>query len=128
MEPERRSGVAQTLDDAIETIVIPGQINGTAIINDLMIRIGEQLEQHDSLREIDVYDGYSARVSIDLQFGGVYPVAVAADVTVGSIDPKKPVQRVEVVADVTGKPDNSGSLEQTREQVQQAWLTLRPQS
>ena len=79
----------------IEAISVPGSMSGTAIIRDLLGRIGDRLSRDCSLRAIDVYSGYSYRVTVELQLADVYATAVTAELAVGRIDPKLEVQQIE---------------------------------
>jgi hypothetical protein len=95
----------------MEIVSTPGRIAGGAIIDDLCAKIAAQLERSDSLRDLDIYSGYSARVHIDLQLADVYPTEVAAEVSVGNIDPQRPVERLVLDAEAVGDAEPDTSLE-----------------
>jgi hypothetical protein len=82
--------------DDFEPISVPGAISGSAIIDDLLNRISEKLSRDCALRETDAYQGYSATVQIRLQLADVYPVEVAAQVEVGTINPGQPSEQITV--------------------------------
>jgi hypothetical protein len=103
-----------TLQPNMELVGVPGAISGTAIIDDLLNRIGERLSRDCALRETDAYQGYSATVQINLQLADVYPVEVAAQVAVGTVDAAQPSTRIamNVTADVvTARAGTEPSLE-----------------
>lgn len=56
-----------TLTPIMKPISVPGQISGTAIINDLLARIADRLVHSCDLRQIDAYADYSAEVAIKVQ-------------------------------------------------------------
>jgi hypothetical protein len=45
-------------------ITIPGSISGPQVIDDLLNRVAQRLERDCSLRPIDCYAGYSAKVTM----------------------------------------------------------------
>ena len=61
------------LEPVMEVVAVPGQISGSAIIDDLRRRIGEQLSRSCDLRSSDAYNGYSAKVSVEIQLLDVTP-------------------------------------------------------
>lgn len=69
-----------TLEPVMEAIAVPGAISGTAIIADLIDRIGDKLSRDCNLRCIDVYGGHSYRVTVELQLHGVYQTEVTTGV------------------------------------------------
>jgi hypothetical protein len=116
-----------TLQPNMEAIVIPGAINGAAIVGDLLNRIEDKLSRSCDLRPVDVYSGYRAKVSIELQLLDVYPVDVVQEIQVGSIDPRQDVQHITLSPDVDGEPqqpnlerpvDPAGVTEEQRERRQ----------
>jgi hypothetical protein len=82
------------MEPVMEIVNVPRAISGGAIIDDLLNRIGERLSRDCSLRETDAYQGYDASVQITLQLHDVYPVEVAAQVNVGTIDPAQKSERI----------------------------------
>jgi len=84
-----------------EAISVPGVISGTAIVADLLHRIGDKLAQSCDLRMTDAYGGYAAKVSIELQLLDCYPVAVNAQVAVGTIHPLRPSRHIDLGSEMT---------------------------
>ena len=83
-----------TLTPNMEVVSVPGAISGTAIIDDLCNRLAERLSRDCCLRGTDAYQGYSARVTVELQLIDVYPAEVAAQVAVGTVDAGQPAQQI----------------------------------
>jgi hypothetical protein len=110
-----------TLTPINEVVSVPGSISGSAIIDDLCVRLAEKLSRDCSLRPIDCYRGYSATIVVTLQLHDVYPVEVSAQIAVGTIDARQPSTQiatdVPVVAAVLESPnlerfiDTSGAPE-----------------
>jgi hypothetical protein len=94
-----------------EAVAIPGTISGSSIVRDLLSRIADKLNRDCSLRPLDVYSGYSYRVSVELQLHDVYPTTVTAEVAVGRIDPKLEVQQIELGSDITAAEPEASNLE-----------------
>jgi hypothetical protein len=91
-------------------ILIPGSISGTAIIDDLLSRIEEQLSRDCNLRQVDVYSGYAAKVQIELQLLDIYPAELVATVKVGEINSQLPSAHIDLSGEVEAEPE-SGNLE-----------------
>jgi hypothetical protein len=100
-----------TITPIMEPIAVPGTISGASIINDLLNRIGDKLSRDCSLRDIDVYSGYSCRVTVELQLHSVYQTEVTAQVAVGRIDPKLEVRQIELGSDITAAEPEASNLE-----------------
>jgi hypothetical protein len=92
-------------------VEIPGQISGDRIIDDLLNRIADRLERTGDLRPTDCYNGYAARVRIDLQLADIYPAEVSTEIAMGTLDAKRPSLTITLGADVAGEADDSRSLE-----------------
>jgi hypothetical protein len=73
---------------------VPASISGEDILSDLLDRIAERLILTNSLRAVDCYRGYSARVTVELQLDDIDTVAISTEVEVGSIDPLRPSERI----------------------------------
>jgi hypothetical protein len=95
----------------LEVVSIPGTISGSSIIHDLCNRIADKLSRDCCLRAIDVYSGYSYRVTLELQLNDVYPTTVAVEVATGRIDPKLEVQHIELGSDITAAQPEDVNLE-----------------
>ena len=99
-------------DSAImESVSVPGSISGSSIVRDLLNRIKDKLSRDCSLRPIDVYSGYSYRVTVELQLADVYSTTVATEVAVGRIDPRLPVTRVDLGSNVLIAASDQPNLE-----------------
>jgi hypothetical protein len=78
----------------IMAIDMPQSMSGENILSDLLDRIAERLILTNSLRAVDCYRSYSAKVVIDLQLDDIDSMDAHAELQVGSIDPEMPSQRV----------------------------------
>ena len=90
-----------TLTPSMEAVAVPGRISGSAIIADLLKRIGERLSGDCNLRASDAYGGYSFQAAITIQLNDVYPVEVATVVEAGRIHPHRPALRIDLGTEVT---------------------------
>lgn len=81
-----------TLTTNTEIVDAALPISGGDVVQDLLDRLAEKLLSSDSLRGTDAYQSYSACVTVTLQLVDVYPVEVAAEVQVGTIDPQRPAK------------------------------------
>jgi hypothetical protein len=86
----------RTVEPVTEAIPLPGSICGSDVISDVCSRIAKKLSMSCDLRAVDNYARYSARITIELQLVDVDQVAVAAEVIVGTIDPKLRVEHITV--------------------------------
>ncbi len=94
------------LEPMMGPVAVPGRITGQQVINDLCDRIGERLAHDCSLRAIDAYSGYAARVTIELQLQDVYEVEVRATVQVGEINSQLPSLHIALGSEVAAEPES----------------------
>ena len=73
---------------------VPASISGEDILSDLLDRIAERLILTNSLRPVDCYRGYSARVTVELQLDDIDTTEARAEVRVGDVDPLRPSLRI----------------------------------
>ena len=78
----------------IMAIDMPRGVSGDDIITDLLDRIAQRLILTNSLRAVDCYRSYSAKVVIDLQLDDIDSIPVSTQLQVGSVDPEMPSQRI----------------------------------
>jgi hypothetical protein len=96
-----------SLTPIMEPVSVAGTISGSSIISDLCTRIAERLQLSCDLRATDAYAGYSAEVEIKLQLRDIDTTPVAAQITVGAIDPSQTVERIAMGGEVIAVADRS---------------------
>jgi hypothetical protein len=84
------------MSDSIETLGTVQALSGTDIIEDVAQRVAAALGQNCFLRSSDEYQGYSARVVLEVQLVDVDITRVDETFVVGAHDQARPSQRFEV--------------------------------
>jgi hypothetical protein len=86
----------RALEAFTEAVPVPGSISGIEVISDLCGRIAKKLSTSCDLRAVDSYVRYAATVEIKLQLIDVDATEVAAEVVVGTIDPRQSSEHITV--------------------------------
>jgi hypothetical protein len=84
------------MSDSIETLGTVQALSGTDIIEDVARQVAAALGQNCFLRSSDEYQGYSARVVLEVQLVDVDITRVDETFVVGAHDQARPSQRFEV--------------------------------
>jgi len=83
-----------TLEPIMEPVSVPRMMSGTAIIDDVCLRLANQLARDCNLRGSDCYRSYSARVRVDLWVNDIDTTEISADVQVGPVESAPSTQTV----------------------------------